>query len=173
MALELMVADILGNIPALRLYAFFLSRSHDQADDLVQDTLERAWRRRDTFRPGSNPRAWLFRILRNRFTDEYRRHRNTVEDVDGQNAALLLYPADQHWRLQYGELLMAINALPPTTRDAVLLTMGAGLSHEDAAKILGCPLGTLKSRIRRARANLLSIVEIETVSIKTPKSSSR
>jgi RNA polymerase sigma-70 factor (ECF subfamily) len=161
MALELTSEDILGTIPALRLYAFFLARSHHQADDLVQDTLERAWRRRDTFRPGSNPKAWLFRILRNRFTDEYRRNRNTVEDVDGRNAALLQYPADQHWRLQYGELLMAISALPIATRDAILLTMGAGLSHEDAADVLGCPLGTLKSRIRRARANLLSIVEIE------------
>ncbi len=156
-----LASDITNVIPALRVYAFFLSRSDAQADDLVQDTLERAWRHRATFREGASLKAWLFCILRNRFTDEIRRRRYLVEDVDGENAARLTCPPEQHWRLQYADLLMAINALPVATRDSLVLVMGAGLSHEEAAAVLGCPLGTLKSRIRRARDRLMGIVEIE------------
>ena len=128
---------------------------------MVQDTLERAWRHRATFQEGSNVKPWLFGILRNRFTDDVRRSRKTVEDVDGENAARLISPADQHWRMQYNDLLAAIKLLPASTRDALVLVMGAGLSHEEAAVVLGCPLGTLKSRIRRAREQLLDIVELE------------
>jgi RNA polymerase sigma-70 factor (ECF subfamily) len=153
--------DIIKTIPALRLYAYFLSKSNAQADDLVQDTLERAWRHRASFREGANLKAWLFGILRNRFTDEVRRRRKLVEDVDGANAARLVSPPDQHWRMQYADLLEAIAALPPATRDSLVLVMGAGLSHEEAAQVLGCPLGTLKSRVRRAREQLLSVVELE------------
>jgi RNA polymerase sigma-70 factor (ECF subfamily) len=162
MLLDDLAEEIVKAIPALRLYATFLTRSTPRADDLVQDTLERALRHRASFQDGSNVKAWLFSILRNRFTDDFRRGRRMVEDVDGEAAARMVSPADQHWRLQYADLLKAIDAMPPATRDALVLVMGAGLSHEAAASILGCPLGTLKSRVRRARSHLLTLVEIDT-----------
>lgn len=161
MDLEGLTKDILQATPALRVYALFLAKSEALADDLVQDTLERAWRHRAMFKPGSNLKAWLFSILRNRFTDVYRQRRGTVEDVDGVNAARLTSPADQHWRLQYADLMRAIDALPEPTRDALLLVTGAGLSHEEAAEVLGCPLGTLKSRVRRAKVRLLDLVDVD------------
>ena len=153
--------DIIGVTPLLRAYAIVLTNSRSHADDLVQDTLERAWRHRSEFTPGSSLKAWLFSILRNRFTDEFRRNRHTIQDVDGDYASKLVTLPDQHWRLQYNDLFRAIDGLAPGVRDALLLVAGAGLSHQEAAAVLDCPLGTVKSRIRRARSQLLETVEIE------------
>ena len=147
-------------VPSLRAYARFLSKSAANADDLVQDTLERAWRNRRTYQPESNLKGWLFRILRNRFTDDFRRHRGMVQDVDGEHAASLVTPADQYWRMQYLDLIDAINLLSPEVRDALVLVMGLGFTHDEAAAALDCPLGTLKSRVRRARAHLIDLVEV-------------
>jgi RNA polymerase sigma-70 factor (ECF subfamily) len=156
---ELRAEDLLELAPVLRTYAFMLSKSTDMADDLVQDTMERAWRHRANFQQGSNVRAWLFGILRNRFIDELRKNSRTIADVDGEAAGRLSTPPEQLWRLQYADLLRAIDKLSPAVRDALMLVMGSGLSHEEAAAILCCPLGTLKSRIRRARVQLMAALD--------------
>ena len=158
---EPLTDDIIKIIPALRIYAMILTKSPAHADDLVQDTLERAWKHRTSFKAGASLKAWLFSILRNRFVDELRKNRQTVQDVDGDAASKLVTPPDQYWRLQYNDLFKLIEGLAPGVRDALLLVVGAGLSHEEAALVLGCPLGTLKSRIRRARGQLLDQVDIE------------
>lgn len=137
-----------------------LTRTRHWADDLVQDTLERGWRARETFRPDSDLRIWLFAILRNRFTDGYRRQRHTVQDVDSEHAVRMSSPAEQHWRLQYGDLLAAIERLPPDSRSALVLVSGAGMTFEEAAKVCDCPVSTLKSRVQRARRLLLEFVDI-------------
>jgi RNA polymerase sigma-70 factor (ECF subfamily) len=153
------IDEFVDLIPSLRAYARVLAKSATYADDLVQDTLERAWRNRELFHTDSNLRSWLFRILRNRFTDEFRRHRNVVQDVNGAYAAYLVSPAEQYWRLQSLDLIDAINKMSPDVRDALLLVIGLGFTHDEAAAVLDCPLGTLKSRVRRARVQLSDLVE--------------
>ncbi len=152
--------EIVSIIPHLRAYARLLTGSRPHADDLVQDALERAWRHRARFVAGTNLKAWVYRILRNKFTDDHRNGRFLVQDVDGEGAARLVSPADQIWRLQYADMLAAIQALPEHSRQSVLLVVAAGLTHEEAAAICNCPLGTLKSRVRRARAQLLDLVDV-------------
>ena len=154
------IDEFVGLIPSLRAYARVLAKSATYADDLVQDALERAWRNRELFQTDSNLKGWLFRILRNRFLDEFRRQRNVVQDVDGAHAAYLVSPAEQYWRLQYLDLINAIDKMSPEVRDALLLVMGLGFTHDEAAAVLDCPLGTLKSRVRRARAQLSDLVEV-------------
>lgn len=136
-----------------------LTRSPSEADDLVQDALMRAWRYRSGFKPGTNLEAWLCAILRNCFYTGLQKNRRTVADVDGRHAAQLSSPPDQEWRLRYSELLEALKQLSAETRDALLLVVGAGLTYEDAAEITGCAVGTLKSRVHRARTHLAEITD--------------
>ena len=160
---EVLRAEIVGSIPHLQTYARSLTRSTVAADDLVQDTLERAWRYQTTFIPGASLKAWLFGIMRNRFIDQIRERRRASVYQDTESDAQFVTPPDQIWRLQYADLVNAIHRLAPATRDAVILVMLCGLSHEDAANVLDCPIGTLKSRIRRARPQLITIVEVESL----------
>ncbi len=157
--------DIVALIPRLRAYAIALTRNGQSADDLVQDALERAWRNRASYSTDFSLSAWMFRILRNRWIDTYRSSRATVEDVEGKHAAYLVTLPSQHWRVQYADLLRAIDGLEPTLREAFYLVMISGLTHVEAAEVLDAPLGTLKSWIRRGRDDLLAIVEIEGASI--------
>jgi RNA polymerase sigma-70 factor (ECF subfamily) len=140
-------------IPQLRGYAIALTRSSAEADDLVQETLTRAWRFRERF-DGSNLKAWLFTILRNCFLSETKSRKATVQDVEGRLAAQLSCGPEQEWYLQYRELLEAIAKLTPLCREALLLVAGSGLSYEDAARVSGCAVGTMKSRVNRARTLL-------------------
>jgi RNA polymerase sigma-70 factor (ECF subfamily) len=140
-------------IPQLRGYAIALTRSSAEADDLVQETLTRAWRFRERF-DGSNLKAWLFTILRNCFLTETASRKGTVQDVEGRLAAQLSCGPEQEWYLQYRELLEAIAKLTPLCREALLLVAGSGLSYEDAARVSGCAVGTMKSRVNRARTLL-------------------
>ncbi len=140
-------------IPVLHAYAMSRLRSADRAQDAVQDTLERAWRGRAHFRQGSNLEGWLVRILQNQMIDGFRKGRRSVEDADGEYAARLTTPPDQHARLECAELLKAIGALSPDMRQALLLT-GLGMTHPEAAGSMGIPLGTLKSHIRRGRERI-------------------
>ncbi len=152
--------QLIALTPSLRAYAISLTRTRSLSDDLVQDTLERAWRSRDSFRPDSDLRIWLFSILRNRFIDGCRRQRQTVQNIDGKHTHGLTTPAEQHWHLQYNELLSRIERLPPDSRLALVLIGGAGLSYSQAAKVCDCPVSTIKSRVQRARRLLLEFVDI-------------
>jgi RNA polymerase sigma factor (sigma-70 family) len=146
-------AAILAVAPVLRAYARSRLNSHAQADDAVQDTLERAWRSRASFIEGSNLVIWMQRILRNKIIDNFRRERWTVEDAEGQAAGLLVSLPDQHVSAEYNDLIRELESLSPQTRTALLLT-GIGVTDLEASEIMGVPLGTIKSYVRRGRVKL-------------------
>jgi len=153
--------DVIGMIPALRAFAWSLSHNASDADDLVQDTLIKAWTNRDKFEMGTNLRAWLFTILRNTYYTNVVRRRREVRDEDGLHAATLTSPASQDWSVAVGALEAALKRLPVEHREALILVGGAGLTYEEAAEICGCALGTIKSRVNRARARLLKLMAAE------------
>jgi RNA polymerase sigma-70 factor (ECF subfamily) len=154
-----LLAQITPLIPKLRAYAIVLTRSASDADDLLQDTLLRAWRFREGYAEGTNLKAWLFRILRNEFLRRAQAAKFITEDIDGKYAAQLVTNPDQEFNLRYQELLGAMERLSDGTREALLLTVGAGLTYAEAADACGCPIGTIKSRVNRARELLLSYVD--------------
>lgn len=143
--------------PSLRAYATGLLGSVSDADDLIQETLMRAWRSRDTYRVDTNFKAWLFRILRNSFLNTLARPRN-VQDVDGIFTGQLAQPAMQEWPLRYAEVMRALQKLPPEQRDCMVL-IASGNTYEEVAAICECSMGTVKSRISRARVRLLEILQ--------------
>ena len=153
--------EVVGLIPALRAFAWSLSHNGSDADDLVQDTLIKAWTNRDKFEPGTNLRAWLFTILRNTYYTHVLRRRREVRDEQGEYAGALKSPPTQDWSVAMRSLQQALQQLPPEHREALILVGAAGLSYEEAAEICGCALGTIKSRVNRARARLLKIMDAE------------
>jgi RNA polymerase sigma-70 factor (ECF subfamily) len=152
--------QMLATVPSLRAFAISLIHNRDRADDLVQDTLVRAWANHDRFQHGTNLEAWLFTILRNRFHSEYRSRRREVEDPDGSYAARLKTYPDQQSHLDYEDFLTALSKLPPDQREALLLVGAKGLSYEEVAQITGVPVGTVKSRVNRARNRLANLLDI-------------
>jgi RNA polymerase sigma-70 factor (ECF subfamily) len=153
--------DVVGLIPALRAFAWSLSHNGSDADDLVQDTLIKAWTNKDKFEPGTNLRAWLFTILRNTYYTAVLRRRREVRDEAGEYAGALKTPPTQDWSVAMHALRDALQKLPDEHREALILVGAAGLSYEEAAEICGCALGTIKSRVNRARARLLKIMDAE------------
>ncbi|MDP3853484.1 sigma-70 family RNA polymerase sigma factor [Phenylobacterium sp.] len=153
--------DVVGMIPALRAFAWSLSHNGSDADDLVQDTLIKAWTNRDKFETGTNLRAWLFTILRNTYYTQVIRRRREVRDETGEYAGALRSPPTQDWSVAMHALQAALAQLPAEHREALILVGAAGLSYEEAAAICGCALGTIKSRVNRARARLLKIMDAD------------
>ncbi|HKP78568.1 MAG TPA: sigma-70 family RNA polymerase sigma factor [Phenylobacterium sp.] len=156
--------EVVGLIPALRAFAWSLSHNGSDADDLVQDTLIKAWSNRDKFEPGTNLRAWLFTILRNTYYTNVLRRRREVRDEQGEYASTLRSPPTQDWSVAMHALQTALQQLPDEHREALILVGAAGLSYEEAAEICGCALGTIKSRVNRARARLLKIMDADDAS---------
>lgn len=154
-------SELQGQIPKLRAYALVLSKNASEADDLVQETLLRAWRFRDQFQPGTNLRAWLFRILRNAFLTSLVHRGDTIEDVDQKFSSRLSVEPAQEWRLRYVELLDGLDQISASGREALLLVSGAGLTYEEAAVVCGCSVGTVKSRVNRARSKLAALLDVE------------
>ena len=152
---------MLAVIPNLRAFAISLSRNADRADDLVQETLLRALRKIDSFEPGTNMSAWLFTILRNLFRSEYRHRRREVEDPDGRYVDSLKSPPEQHGHIEIKEFRVAFAKLPFGQREALLLVGASGFNYEEAAAICGTAVGTIKSRVHRARVRLLGMLFIE------------
>jgi len=153
--------QVVALIPALRAFAWSISRNGSDADDLVQDTLIKAWSHRDKFEIGTNLRAWLFTILRNTYYTAVVRRRREVRDEDDHYARSLTSAPTQEWGLAIRALQSALDRLPAAHREALILVGAAGLSYEEAADICGCALGTIKSRVNRARNRLLKVMEIE------------
>jgi RNA polymerase sigma-70 factor (ECF subfamily) len=145
---------MLAAVPRLRAFAISLSGNADRADDLVQGTLMRAMANINSFTPGTNMSAWLFTILRNLFRSEYRQRRREVEDAEGNYAASLTSHPGQQSRMDLKELLAAVGKLPVAQREALLLVGASGFSYDDAAAICGTAIGTIKSRVNRARRRL-------------------
>ena len=153
--------EVVAMIAALRAFAWSLSHNGSDADDLVQDTLIKAWSNRDKFEPGTNLRAWLFTILRNTYYTQVIRRRREVRDETGEYANNMRTPPTQDWSIAMRALQAGLAQLPDEHREALILVGAAGLSYEEAAEICGCALGTIKSRVNRARARLLKIMDAE------------
>jgi RNA polymerase sigma-70 factor (ECF subfamily) len=153
--------QMLSAVPSLRAFAISLSGNVDRADDLVQETLMRAIANIDSFQPGTNMSAWLFTILRNLFRSEYRKRRREVEDADGSYADTLKSQPEQSGRLEFNEFRIALDKLPPDQREALILVGASGFSYEEAAAICECAVGTIKSRVNRARTRLADLLSIE------------
>ena len=153
--------QMLSAVPSLRAFAISLSGNIDRADDLVQETLLRAIANIDSFQPGTNMSAWLFTILRNLFRSEYRKRRREVEDTDGSYAESLKSQPEQGSHLEFKEFRAALSKLPPDQREALILVGASGFSYEEAAAICECAVGTIKSRVNRARNRLADLLSIE------------
>ncbi len=156
------VQDVmLAAVPSLRAFAMSLSGKYDRADDLVQETLLRAMASIHSFQPGTNMSAWLFTILHNQFRSEYRKRRREVEDADGGYLDSLTTSPEQHIRLEFREIFDALAKLPLEQREALLLVGASGFSYDDAAAICETAVGTIKSRVNRARKLLAELLELD------------
>ena len=154
---------MLKAVPSLRAFAISLCGNVDRADDLVQETLLRAWANLNSFEPGTNMSAWLFTILRNLFRSEYRKRRREVADGEGTYAETLKSQPEQTSRVEFEEFRTALAKLPSDQREALVLVGASGFSYEEAAGICGCAVGTIKSRVNRARTRLAELMSIESV----------
>jgi RNA polymerase sigma-70 factor (ECF subfamily) len=152
---------MLAAVPSLRAFAISLSGNVDRADDLVQETLLRALANINSFEPGTNMSAWLFTILRNLFRSEYRKRRREVEDADGSYAETLKSQPEQTGHVEFQEFRVALAKLPDDQREALILVGASGFSYEEAAEICGCAVGTIKSRVNRARTRLANLLSID------------
>lgn len=147
-------AQLRDVIPHLRAFARSLAGAPDRADDLVQDAMFNAWRARERFRAGTNFKAWMFVIVRNLFLSGVRRNRFTGEwDESVAERTLSTAPSqDQHLALD--DVRRALMQLAPSRRDALILVGAGGFSYEETAQLCNCPVGTIKSRVARARTEM-------------------
>jgi RNA polymerase sigma-70 factor (ECF subfamily) len=150
--------QLLAAIPKLRAFALSLAAHADHADDLVQETLMKAWNHQDSFQPGTNIKAWLFTILRNQYFSQLRKRRREVEDAGGEYAGSVTTPGSQESQLDMADLRIALQQLPHDQREAVVLVGASGLSYQEVAEISGVPVGTVKSRVNRGRNKLASLL---------------
>jgi RNA polymerase sigma-70 factor, ECF subfamily len=150
--------DLVAAIPNMRAFAMSLCGNRDRADDLVQEALVKAWHHLDSFQVGTNLKAWLFTILRNAYFSELRKTKREVADSDGLIASRVAVAPDQHAHLELKDLGSALSVLPADQREALILVGAEGFSYEDAATISGCAIGTVKSRVNRARAKLAEML---------------
>jgi RNA polymerase sigma-70 factor, ECF subfamily len=148
-------------IPFLRAFARSLCGNQEMADDLAQETLVKAWQARNMFTPGTNLKAWLFTILRNQFYSDRRRawrqapwDQDAAERIPGSTA-------EQSWAAELSDTARALRSLTDEQREALILVGAGGFSYEDAAAICHCAVGTVKSRVARARKTLISLLEGE------------
>jgi RNA polymerase sigma-70 factor, ECF subfamily len=151
---------MLAQLPTLRAFAFSLCNNFDRADDLVQETLLKAWQHLDKFEEGTNLRAWLFTILRNSYFSELRKKRREVEDVDGKMTDSLSVAPAQQGHLDMQDFSKALSTLPGEQREALILIGAVGMSYEEAAGVAQCAVGTIKSRVNRARTKLADILGV-------------
>ncbi len=154
-------ADLLTTLPHLRAFAISLTGNLDQADDLVQEAIVRALASIHHFEPGTSMQAWLFTILRNQFHTAYRKRRREVEDPDGMMAGRLCSLPEQEGHLDLADLQSALIALPVHHREVLLLVGAEGLSYEETARIVGANIGTVKSRMNRARLRLAELMHLQ------------
>lgn len=149
---------LLAAVPKLRAFAISLCGRSDRADDLVQETLVKAWANLGSFEPGSNMTAWLYTILRNEFYSEFRKRRREVADTDGQYSAKLASHPAQEGHMAFLDFRDALDKLADDHREALILVGASGLSYEEAARICQCAVGTMKSRVNRARTRLAELL---------------
>ena len=151
--------DLLDLIPFLRAFSRSLCGDRELADDLAQEALAKAWQSRDTFRPGSNLKAWLFTILRNQFYSDRRRAWRQAPWDETAAERVPVARGEQTWAVQLSDTARALRGLPAEQREALILVGAGGFSYEDAARIANCAVGTVKSRVARARKALFAALE--------------
>jgi len=154
---------LIREIPNLRAFAASLSGSMQLADDLVQDTLLKAWGNSDKFEPGTSLRAWLFTILRNTYYSLYRKRGREVQDSEGTYAERMATHGNQESHLDLADFRKALAKLPEEQREVLIMVGATGLSYEEAAEICGVAIGTIKSRVNRARTKLAELLSIGSV----------
>lgn len=147
-------------IPNLRAFALSLTGDPSLAADLVQETLLKAWSHRDSFKEGTNLKAWLLTILRNTYFSGLRKSRREVQDVEGAAAANLVSAPEQLGHLDFEDFRLAMQQLSADQREALILVGAEGFTYEEAAAITGCAIGTVKSRVNRARLRLAELMSV-------------
>ena len=152
--------ELLATLPSLRAFAMSLVGESAGADDLVQDTVMKAWGKQDSFEMGTNMKAWLFTILRNDFYSKMRKKGREISDPDGAYSDKLAVHPPQHGSMDLQDMKRALAKLPDDQREAIILVGASGLSYEEAAEVCGCAIGTVKSRVSRARTALQDILQI-------------
>jgi len=153
--------EIASHLAAMRAFAMSLTRDPSAADDLVQDTIVKAWTNIGSFTPGTNMRAWLFTILRNHFYTQRRRLARETGDADGVFAARLAEKPAHDGRLALRDFAVAFAELPDEQREALVLVGASGFSYDEAARMTGVPSGTVKSRANRARRKLAELLGLD------------
>ncbi|MFD1881779.1 RNA polymerase sigma factor [Paracoccus pacificus] len=153
--------ELVNHLPALRAFALSLTRESASADDLVQDTIVKAWTNMDKFQAGTNLRAWLFTILRNTFYSARRKTRREVSDTDGIHAARQATRPEHDGRLALNDFRAAFAQLPDEQREALILVGASGFSYEEAAQMTNVAVGTVKSRANRGRRRLADLLQLE------------
>jgi RNA polymerase sigma-70 factor (ECF subfamily) len=151
---------LLELLPNLRAFANSLCRDADYADDLVQQTLLKAWKSRYSFHEGSNLKAWLFAILRNTFLTELRKRKYEAEDPDDELQHSLISRGGQQAHMDMLDFELALSKLPQEQREVLILVGAEGVSYDEAALICGCAIGTIKSRMSRARERLCELMGV-------------
>ena len=149
---------LVAQIPPLRAFAISLSRRLEVADDLVQETLLKAWASADRYQPGTSMRAWLFTILRNTFFSQYRQQSREVQDADGLHSRSLTTPAAQEGALDFADFRLALAKLPVEQREVLIMVGASGMSYQEAAAVCNVAVGTVRSRLSRARAALADLL---------------
>lgn len=150
--------ELIANIPHLRAFARFVTQNSDQANDLVQDTIVRALRAQHQYQPGTNFKAWTFTILRNLHVNNLRRQRMRMESIEDGALDVFAVAPDQYARLEFQELRRALVKLSPEQREVLILVGASGFRYEEAAAICKCAVGTIKSRLSRARNELYQLL---------------
>ncbi|WP_136653271.1 RNA polymerase sigma factor [Paracoccus aeridis] len=153
--------ELVEHLPALQAFALSLTREGAAADDLVQDTIVKAWTNMDKFQVGTNLRAWLFTILRNTFYSARRKTRREVSDTDGIHAARQATRPEHDGRLAMNDFRTAFAKLPDEQREALVMVGASGFSYEEAAEMTGVAVGTVKSRANRGRRRLAELLHLK------------
>lgn len=153
--------ELVDHLPAMRAFAISLTRNKSVADDMVQDTLVKAWTEIDKFEAGTNMRAWLFTILRNTFYSSRRKLNREVADIDGIHSDAVAEKPAHDGRLQMRDFRSAFAQLSDEQREALLLVGASGFSYKEAATMCSVATGTIKSRIGRAREKLSELMYLE------------
>ncbi len=154
-------AGLIAAMPNLRRFALSLCHSADGAEDLVQETLLKAWSNRARYQPGSNLNAWLFTILRNNFLNRIRQQKREVQDTDGLYSARLRADPAHDAILDLNDFFVAFATVPARQRRALVLVGALGHSYDEAAELVGTAPGTIKSRVSRARSQLMQTLQIQ------------
>jgi len=156
---QMVTDDMVALVPQLHTFARSLCRDGVRADDLVQEALMRAINNIQRFKPGTNLKAWLFTIVRNEHYSQLRRGKFEAQGMDIELLPEPSVPPDHDGKLELRDLNRALASLSPGQRTALILVSVSGFSYEEAAEICGCAVGTIKSRVARARETLLEMLE--------------